>query len=93
MLQVDPQATALQAIGYKELIPYLAGECTLPEAVEKLKTETRHYAKRQLSWFRRMDNAEMIYVDDYTDLNVLVDDLVQRYNIFKRSDKDGKKEE
>lgn len=93
MLQVDPQATALQAIGYKELIPYLAGECTLPEAVEKLKTETRHYAKRQLSWFRRMDNAEMIYVDDYTDLDVLVDDLVQRYNTFKRSDKDGKKEE
>jgi len=46
--------TAAQAIGYKELEPYLLGQCTLEEAVEHLKRETRRYAKRQLSWFRRM---------------------------------------
>ena len=47
-------ATAAQAIGYKELEPYFLGQCTLEEAVERLKRETRRYAKRQLSWFRRM---------------------------------------
>jgi len=46
--------TAAQAIGYKELEPYFLGECPLDEAVARLKQETRRYAKRQLSWFRRM---------------------------------------
>ncbi|MCL2106941.1 MAG: tRNA (adenosine(37)-N6)-dimethylallyltransferase MiaA [Oscillospiraceae bacterium] len=46
--------TSAQAIGYKELLPYLRGECSLEAAVDKLKRETRRYAKRQLSWFRRM---------------------------------------
>ena len=45
--------TAAAAIGYKELKPYLDGEKTLEEAIEHLKQETRHYAKRQLTWFRR----------------------------------------
>jgi len=47
-------STAAQAIGYKELEPYFLGQCRLAEAVESLKRETRRYAKRQLSWFRRM---------------------------------------
>jgi len=46
--------TAAQAIGHKELEPYFLGQCPLEEAVERLKRETRRYAKRQLSWFRRM---------------------------------------
>ncbi len=82
VLTLDPRATALQAIGYKELLPYLRGECSLEDAVTKLKTETRHYAKRQLSWFRRMNDARMIYVDDYADVNALVDDIQLRYNEF-----------
>ena len=44
-------STAAQAIGYKEILPYLRGEIPLPEAVENLKKATRHYAKRQLTWF------------------------------------------
>lgn len=51
--QEDPRHTAAQAIGYKELEPYFLGQCPLEEAVERLKRETRRYAKRQLSWFRR----------------------------------------
>lgn len=47
------QKTALQALGYKEIIAYLDGECSLDEAVHRLKKETRRYAKRQLTWFRR----------------------------------------
>ena len=47
------QPTALQALGYKELAEYLNGECSLEEAIYVLKRDTRRYAKRQLSWFRR----------------------------------------
>ncbi len=45
--------TAAQTIGYKELEPYFTGQCSLEAALEHLKRETRRYAKRQLSWFRR----------------------------------------
>ncbi len=55
--------TARQAIGYKELKPYIDGEMTLDEAVEKLKMETRRYAKRQLTWFRRNESINWIYID------------------------------
>jgi tRNA dimethylallyltransferase len=47
-------ATSAQAIGHKELEPYFRDECSLEEVVARLKQETRRYAKRQLSWFRRM---------------------------------------
>ena len=57
-------ATAKQAIGYKELKPYFDGHCTLEEAVEKLKMETRRYAKRQLTWFRKRENINWIYIDN-----------------------------
>ena len=43
----------MQGLGYKQLFAYLDGEITLPEAVTRIKTETRHFAKRQLTWFRR----------------------------------------
>lgn len=68
----SPEApTAMQAIGYKELAPYFAGECSLSKAVENIKRETRRYAKRQLSWFRR-EEAAMLFVDDYADNDEMV---------------------
>lgn len=45
--------TAMQGLGYKEILDYLDGACTLEEAVERIKRDTRHFAKRQLTWFRR----------------------------------------
>lgn len=56
--------TARQAIGHKELQPYIDGNITLDEAVEGLKRETRRYAKRQLTWFRRNENINWIYADE-----------------------------
>ena len=56
-------ATAKQAIGYKELKPYFDGVIKLEEAVEKLKMETRRYAKRQLTGFRKRENINWIYID------------------------------
>ena len=57
-------ATSRQAIGHKELIPYFNGEITLEEAAENLKKETRHYAKRQLTWFRRNENIHWLFADE-----------------------------
>lgn len=58
-------STAKQAIGYKELKPYLDSEISLNDAVEKLKMETRRYAKRQLTWFRKYsDRIETVYIDE-----------------------------
>lgn len=53
--------TALQALGYKETKEYLDGNITKDEMIEKIKMETRRYAKRQLTWFRR--NKEAIWLD------------------------------
>jgi tRNA dimethylallyltransferase len=51
---------ALQTVGYKELFDYLDGACSLDEAVANIKTNTRHYAKRQLTWFRKDPSVEWI---------------------------------
>lgn len=58
--------TAKQAIGYKELNPYFEGEKSLEECIENLKMQTRRYAKRQLTWFRRDERINFIYIDDYS---------------------------
>ncbi len=59
-----PLQTAAQAIGYKELKPYLDGGLPLEVCVEKLKQSTRRYAKRQLTWFRRDSRIHWIYPDE-----------------------------
>lgn len=59
--------TAKMAIGYKELKPYFDGNASLEEAVEKLKQETRRYAKRQLTWFLRDKTVRWIDTDAVTD--------------------------
>lgn len=63
--------TARQAIGYKEWIPYFQGECSLEEVAETIKQETRRYAKRQLTWFRRDEAIHWLHVDDYPDFAAL----------------------
>lgn len=59
---------AFQAIGHKEFYPYFEGECTLGQAVENLKMQTRRYAKRQLTWFRRVENVNWFYLDTSSNL-------------------------
>lgn len=73
--------TARQAIGYKELNPYFCGEKTLDDCVENLKMQTRRYAKRQLTWFRRDERIKFLYIDDYSSSEDLVDaacDIIER---------------
>lgn len=57
--------TAAQAIGYKEMFGYLKGEESLEEAIRRIQTGSRHYAKRQLTWFRRNPDIHWFYPDDY----------------------------
>ena len=62
-LKLTKGVGAAQAIGHKELHKFLLGEATLDEAVENLKRETRRYAKRQLTWFRRREDINWVYAD------------------------------
>ena len=55
------ELNALQTVGYRELFDYLDGEVTLAQAVDNIKMNTRRFAKRQLTWFRRTENAKWFY--------------------------------
>lgn len=57
--------TSMKAIGYKEFFPYFRGECSLQTAIHLIKQNTRHYAKRQLTWFRREPDTIWIDKRDY----------------------------
>lgn len=60
----ESSKTAVQAIGYKELFPFIEGKMSLDEAVENLKRATRNYAKRQLTWFRKDERIHWLYADE-----------------------------
>lgn len=60
----DTYRTAAQAIGYKEFFPYFEGTQSLEACTDKLKQASRNYAKRQLTWFRRQQDAVWLYVDE-----------------------------
>ncbi len=65
--------TAHQAIGYKELIPYFSMKASLEDCIEKIKMETRRYAKRQLTWFRRDKRIFWIEVDKYKNIEEILE--------------------
>ena len=57
---LDPRCTALQAIGYKEFVAALDGQCTMEEAADEVRKASRRYAKRQLTWFKRNPNMNWL---------------------------------
>ena len=57
------QQTALQTVGYKEIFDYFDGNCSLDEAVSLIQRNTRHYAKRQLTWWRR--DPSIHWIEDF----------------------------
>ena len=69
--------TAMQGLGYKEVVSYLNGEYTKEEMIEKIKMETRRYAKRQLTWFRK--NKQTIWLDGSKDrqnnINIILEGI------------------
>ncbi len=70
---------AFQAIGHKELYGYFEGNTTLQEATELLKQQTRRYAKRQLTWFRKQEYINWIYADECEDTVKEALDLVGKF--------------
>ncbi len=82
VLEQDSEATVTQAIGYKEFSPYFEGTISLDEAADKLRQQTRRYAKRQLSWFRRMESAHTVWVDDFDSPEKLVSYVAEHYRRF-----------
>lgn len=73
----DTFPTAMQGLGYKEVVQYLNGECTKEEMVEKIKQETRRYAKRQMTWFRK--NKQTIWLnaedDRQNNINIILEGI------------------
>ncbi|MDO9492019.1 tRNA (adenosine(37)-N6)-dimethylallyltransferase MiaA [Acetobacterium sp.] len=74
----DWNLTALKAIGYKELRPYLEGASALAEAVTILKRDSRHYAKRQMTWFRKDKRIQWLEMNETRDLETLVDECLNQ---------------
>ncbi len=79
ILRTDPDATVTQAIGYKEFAAFFEGRISLEEAADKLRQQTRRYAKRQLSWFHRMTSAHTLWVDDYDSTEELAAATLRHY--------------
>ena len=69
--------TAMQGLGYKEVVQFLEGQITMEEMIEKIKMETRRYAKRQMTWFRK--NKQTIWLDGQakteTNINIILKDI------------------
>ena len=69
---------SMQGLGYKEIIGYLEGQYTLEEAIYILKRDTRRFAKRQLTWFRRDNRIHWFQVDKYSSKNLLLEELLKK---------------
>lgn len=67
--------TAMKGIGYKEIIDYFDGKYSLEEAINTVKKNTRHYAKRQMTWFRRYKELKWFDIDLYPDKTMALDDI------------------
>lgn len=75
------EMVSMQGLGYKEILDYLDGKCTLDEAVYILKRETRHFAKRQLTWFRRERDVVWLDKSQYNyDESAVLDEMCRILN-------------
>ncbi len=79
----ENSVTASQAIGYKELFPFIRGETALEDCVDELKRASRRYAKRQITWFSGKDYARKIYVDDENGMKTFEDIVNISQKLFK----------
>lgn len=81
---VSADSQAMKAIGYKEILAYCRGEMDLGTAIEKLKQNTRRYAKRQLTYFRHMDQVN--FVDYQSNLSIMCDIIAKKYKEFVKNE-------
>lgn len=84
---VPSDATSMQGLGYKEIAAYLRGEYDLDEAIRILKRDTRHFAKRQMTWYKRERDIRYYNKDDYTDIKSLVTTISNDFQV-KQQERD-----
>ena len=77
MIKNNGKITSFQAIGYKEFLKYFNGEVSLEDAITSIKQESRRYAKRQVTWFKRTNGLKWINVD--RDINDVINDIINYY--------------
>ena len=82
----NPSKTSFNAIGCKELKPFIDGHCSLDICIDNLKKETRHYAKRQITWFKRNKNINWFYAD-LVERETMLNDIFSLINDFLGGDK------
>ena len=75
----DKFPTAMRGLGYKEVVEYFDGKLTKQEMIDKIKQETRRYAKRQLTWFRK--NKNIVWIDGLDDRNKNIDLIISNVNM------------
>lgn len=78
---VNPDCQAFKGIGYKEVVEYINGRITLDECRDLIKKNTRHFAKRQITWYKRMPYIEWIHIDNDTSKDFIFNkamDLIRR---------------
>jgi tRNA dimethylallyltransferase len=75
-LEQHASLSPLQTVGYTELFSYLQGDSKLEEAKEQIKINTRQYAKRQLTWFRKQDTIEWFEPEEMQEIRSFVKKLV-----------------
>ena len=80
----NPELVSMQGLGYKEFVPYLMGKCTLDDSIYVLKRDTRHFAKRQLTWFRREKDVRWLDKSSLTSekeiLNKILDTIKEEWS-------------
>ena len=85
---VKADTTSMQAIGYKEMVEAISGKCTMAQAVDKIKMESRRYAKRQLSWFRRDENTKWITWEKAPDISEALE-KIKSFSDFEICERNG----
>ena len=68
---------SMKGIGYKEIIDHLNGKCSLKEAIDTVKKNTRHYAKRQMTWFRRYEDMKWFDLDEYDSEDQAAEEIIK----------------
>jgi len=73
----SPELSSMRGLGYKEIVAYLTGRLSLDQAVDILKRNTRRFAKRQMTWFRRDERIRWFHVDRCGGLDVIVQEITR----------------
>jgi len=75
----SPELNSLNTVGYKEIIAYLNEEYDLKRAIELIKRNTRRFAKRQMTWFRKDENINWFEIKDINEIAIIADEIIKKF--------------